>query len=91
MFEYPMWKHGRQGKFQQRAGAWLRTIGITDPKIAVHSWRHTWRTLARDLNMPEPVSRAILGHTQGKGEHGKYGEGPAMTMRAKWIAKVDPL
>jgi hypothetical protein len=41
--------------------------------------------------MPEPVSRAILGHTQGKGEHGKYGEGPAMKMRAKWIAKVDPL
>lgn len=91
LFDYPMWKHGRQGKFQQRSGAWLRSIGITDPKVTVHSWRHTWRTLARDINMPEPVSRAILGHTQGKSEHGKYGEGPAMKTRAQWVAKVDPL
>ena len=91
LFDYPAWKHSRAGKFQQRSGAWLRKIGITDKKVTVHSWRHTWRTLARDLNMPEPVSRAILGHTQGKGEHGKYGEGPAMKTRAQWIAKIAPL
>ena len=91
LFDYPRWKHSRAGKFQQRANAWLRSIGITDKNITIHSWRHTWRTLARDMNMPEPVSRAILGHTQGKGEHGKYGEGPAMKTRSQWLAKVDPL
>ena len=91
LFDYPMWKHSRAGTFQKRASKWLRKIGITDKNVTVHSWRHTWRTLARDLNMPEPVSRAILGHTQGKGEHGKYGEGPAMKTRAEWIAKVEPL
>ena len=91
LFDYPMWKHSRAGKFQQRAGAWLRKIGITDPKLMVHSWRHTWRTLARELNMPEPISRAILGHTLGSGDHGKYGEAPSLKLRAKAIAKIEPL
>ena len=91
LFDYPMWKHSRAGKFQQRANAWLRSIGITDKNITIHSWRHTWRTLARELNMPEPISRAILGHTLGSGEHGKYGEAPSLKLRAKWIAQVDPL
>jgi integrase len=91
LFDYPMWKHSRAGKFQQRANAWLRQIGITDKNVTVHSWRHTWRTLARECDMPEPVSRAILGHTLGSGEHGKYGEGPSLKVRAKWMAKVDPL
>jgi integrase len=91
LFDYPMWKHSRAGKFQQRANAWLRAIGITDKNITVHSWRHTWRTMARELDMPEPISRAILGHTLGSGDHGKYGEAPSLKLRTNWLAKVDPL
>ena len=91
LFDYPAWKHSRGGKFQQRAGVWLRKIGITDKNVTIHSWRHMWRTLARELDMPEPISRAILGHTLGSGEHGKYGSAPSLKLRAKWIAKVDPL
>jgi integrase len=83
LFDYPMWKHSRAGKFQQRANAWLRSIGITDKNITVYSWRHTWRTMARELNMPEPISRAILGHTLGSGDHGKYGEAPSLKLRAR--------
>ena len=91
VFDYPMWKHSRAGKFQQRANAWLRSIGITDKNITIHSWRHTWRTMARELNIPEPISRAILGHTLGSGDHRQYGAAPSLKLRAKWIAKVDPL
>ena len=91
LFDYPMWKHSRAGKFQQRANAWLRSIGITDKNVTVHSWRHTWRTMARELNMPEPISRAILGHTLGSGDHGKYGEAPSLKSRANWLARVEPL
>ena len=47
--------------------------------------------MARELNIPEPISRAILGHTLGSGDHGKYGAAPSLKLRAKWIAKVDPL
>lgn len=91
LFDYPQWKHTRAGKFQQRANAWLRKIGITDKNVTVHSWRHSWRTLARELDMPEPVSRAILGHTMGAGEHGKYGAAPSLKLQAKWIARINPL
>ena len=91
LFDYPMWKHSRAGKFQQRANAWLRSIGITDKNITIHSWRHTWRTMARELNIPEPISRAILGHTLGNGDHGRYGEAPSLKLRAKWIANIEPL
>lgn len=31
-----------------------------------------------------------MGHAEG-GEHGKYGDRPAIKLCAKWIAKVDPL
>ena len=91
LFDYPAWKHSRAGKFQQRANAWLRKIGITDKKVTVHSWRHTWITAAGELDMPEPVSRAVTGHTQGKDHHAKYRAVPSLKLRAKWIAKVDPL
>ncbi len=91
LFDYPAWRHGRAGKFQQRANKWLRSIGITDPKVTVHSWRHAWRTLARELEMPEACSSAILGHTLGDGEHGKYGGPPSLKRQAEWLAKIDPL
>jgi hypothetical protein len=41
--------------------------------------------------MPDAVKYALMGHALGKGEGGKYGEGPSLKLRAKWIAKVDPL
>ena len=41
--------------------------------------------------MPDAVKYALMGHALGKGEGGKYGGGPSLKLRAKWIAKVDPL
>jgi hypothetical protein len=41
--------------------------------------------------MPDAVKYALTGHALGKGEGGKYDEGPSLKQRAKWIAKVDPL
>ena len=41
--------------------------------------------------MPESISRAIMGHTLGTGEHGAYGSVPSLNLRAKWLAKIDPL
>ena len=41
--------------------------------------------------MPESVSRAIMGHTLGSGEHGAYGSAPSIKLRAEWMVKIDPL
>jgi integrase len=84
-------KQGRAHRFQDRGSRFLRKkVGIADERLTVHSWRHTFRTLARNVEMPLPVSHAIMGHAEG-GEHGKYGDRPAIKLCARWIAKVDPL
>lgn len=80
------------GKFQRWAGPFLREkCQIADRRLTVHSLRHTWRTCARELGMPETVSRAIMGHSRGRDDHAGYGDGPSMKLRAEWMARVDPL
>ena len=64
---------------------------ITDPALIMHSFRHTWRTLAREISMPPAVSRAIMGHRLGKDDHEDYGGLPSLKLRAEWMAKIDPL
>ena len=89
LFEPAKW---RSDRFQRYAGKFLREKAeITDPALTMHSLRHTWRTLARECDMPEAISRAIMGHTLGAGEHGFYGSAPSLTKRAEWIAKIEPL
>ena len=86
------WKGKRGEFFQRRAHDFLRaTCKITAPEYTMHSFRHLWRTLAREIGMPEAVSRAIMGHSLGKDDHAAYGEVPSLKVRAEWIGKIDPL
>lgn len=81
----------RVRQFQNYAGKWIRkTLGDRSARRA-HDFRHRFRTVCREVEMPESVSRALMGHTLGGGEHGSYGAPPSLKLRAKWIAKVDPL
>lgn len=87
-------KQGRAHKFQTYFGrSFLRTrkVDIKDSRYTLHSLRHSFRTACREASVPEAVSRALMGHSMGGGEHGAYGTVPSMKLRAKWIAKVDPL
>ncbi len=78
--------------FHHYASLFLREkVGIKDRRYTMHSFRHLWRTLARECEMPESISRAIMGHTLGAGEHGAYGGVPSLKLRAEWIAQIDPL
>lgn len=90
---FPAWgKRSRGATFQRLAGPFLRRkVKITDAELTLHSFRHRWRTIAREIDMPEPVSKAIMGHAMGAGDHGAYGSVPSLAKRAQWIAKVDPL
>jgi integrase len=83
---------GRGRWFQDYGSRFLRRkVGIADRRYTMHSFRHLWRTLARECEMPESVSRSIMGHTLGGGEHGAYGSAPSLGLRGNWIAKIDPL
>ena len=93
-------KAGREHGFQNYANDnFLRKkVGIKDRQPGrrqhdqtIHSFRHTFSTLCREVGMPDSVKYALKGHTLGKGEGGKYGSAPSLKLRAKWIAEVDPL
>ena len=56
---------GRARWFQDYGSRFLRhNVGISDRRYTMHSFRHLWRTLARECEMPESVSRAIMGRTE---------------------------
>ena len=83
---------GRGRWFQDYASRFLRQkVGITERCYTMHSFRHLWRTLSREIEMPESVSRSIMGHTVGGGEHGAYGAAPSLRARHRWLSKIDPL
>ena len=83
---------GRGRWFQDYASRFLRQkVGITERCYTMHSFRHLWRTLSREIEMPESVSRSIMGHSLGGGEHGAYGSAPSLKVRHRWISKIDPL
>jgi integrase len=91
--ELPLQKQGRAHWFQNyRSRSFLReTCGIKERWYTMHSLRHTWRTLAREIDMPEAVSRSIMGHSLGRDDHAGYGGVPSLKTRAEWMAKIDPL
>lgn len=86
-------KQGRAHKFQNYGNReFLRqSVGIEDRCYVLHSFRHRFRTLCREAEMPDSVSRALMGHTLGAGEHGAYGGAPSLKKRSEWIKRINPL
>lgn len=57
-------------------GRYLRdTVGIGDTRKVFHSFRHTFKRMARDAGLDEPIHDALTGHS-GRGSVGRsYGRG----------------
>lgn len=66
---------GNFGKWWQRYLRSPRGIGITDPRIVFHSFRHTFKTLCRAAGISEEVHDALTGHVSATVSR-KYGEMP---------------
>ena len=82
----------RADRLQRYAGVFLRKrASLSDPTTTLHSLRHTWRTLAREIAMPASVSRAIMGHSMGNDVHEGYGAGPSLRLKAEWMSRIDPM
>ena len=72
--------------YSHRFNRWLDKIGIRGKQYRFHSFRHTFKTLARECDVPDSVSDRISGHeldTVGK----KYG-GQGIASLAKWAAQI---
>lgn len=92
---FPDWEstgNRRGAPYQRRASDFLRkVVGISSPRLSMHSLRHRWITLAREIDMPLAVSHGIAGHAHGKGEHAKYGGPVSLKKKLQWLKKIDPL
>lgn len=85
-------KNGRVDVFERAAneGLFLNTLNITDKRYRLHSWRHRFRSLCRIAKVPKTHSTALMGHTEGGGAHGAYGERPPLAELLGELRKIDP-
>jgi integrase len=83
--------HGRLGgSYGKRFTRIMRgKAGITDRRLVFHSFRHGWKTLARQYELPDAVQNAIVGHTGPNAVADGYGERTGLDVLAKWMCKLD--
>lgn len=72
-------------EFSRQFSRYKRTVGVTDPKVVFHSFRHTFRTVLESTDLKESWIDAVMGH---EGE--KRSEGRTYTKRVsvKRLAEV---
>lgn len=54
--------------------------------LVLHSWRHTFKTKCRGVEMPEEIHKRLVGHSDKSVSSG-YGEFPIKTLKA-WIDRI---
>ena len=80
----------RGGNGTKILGRWVRGLGLTDPRLAPnHSWRHRFKTLARNHGLAGDLTDAITGHAHRSVGDG-YGEYEIGAM-ARELEKIPPL
>ncbi len=87
--------HGRlYASMQSRLKRLLRGHAkIDDARVTPHSFRHAFADACRIANVPEHVTRALMGHAdKGNRVADAYGEGRSqIAVMAEWLEKVDPM
>jgi integrase len=70
--------------FGKRWAAYLRdTVKLASPASPAHGFRHTFKTLCREVGIPEDVHDAITGHAGNGGVARDYGTMPLARMAAQ--------
>lgn len=84
------------GGRHKRIGMWLahwvrNDVGVKDPDILPnHAWRHTFKTICREVQIDEWASDAITGHAS-KAQGHKYGSStiPALAAQLEKFPRFD--
>ncbi|MFK5599782.1 DUF6538 domain-containing protein [Methylobacterium sp. HMF5984] len=92
-----LWPAMNVDRVAQPAGAWSKwftrflreTAGVADRTKVFHSFRHTFKRLARDARLGEEVHDALTGHTGGGGVGRSYGSGFGLKALAEEIARIE--
>ena len=91
---WPDVKPDAQGR---RAGRWSKWFNrdlrvaakVTDPSKVFHSFRHTFKRMARDAGLGEELHDALTGHSGGGGEGRNYGRGIGVKALAQAMEKIE--
>jgi integrase len=94
--EAPLWPHVEADQEGRQGGPWSKWFnrhlrlkaGVTDRAKVFHSFRHTFKRLARDCKLPEEVHDALTGHAGGGVGRG-YGKGFGLKALAQEIARIE--
>jgi integrase len=70
----------RGGNGTKLLGRWIRSLGLTDPRIAPnHSWRRRFKTLGRRYDLAPDIVNALTGHGR-KTVADAYGDFPIQAL-----------
>jgi integrase len=91
-----LWPEVDSADEKYRSTAWSKwfnrylrdTIGVTDKAIVFHSFRHTFKRLARDTGLSEELHDALTGHAGNGGVGRGYGAGFGLRALAEGIGKI---
>ena len=93
--EAPLWPDVKADKQGRRTGPWSKWFNrylrvsakIADGDKVFHSFRHTFKRMARDAGLPEEMHDALTGHAGG-GVGRSYGGGFGLKALAEAMAKI---
>ena len=74
--------------YSQKLGRYLRDVGITDPRVVTHCFRHHVKDVLRNAKVPKDVSDRITGHALGTTGDG-YGVGGSLETHWSYLAQGD--
>lgn len=78
----------RTAAFSKKFGKFLNRIGLDDPRIAFHSFRHTFLRKCRDSKIPKDVAEHLSGHAAPDVSSG-YGSGYDLQTLDEWLQRMN--
>lgn len=75
------------GSFSKWYGRWARGLGITDPRLVLHSWRHRFKDLCKEAGIQKPIHDALTGHSSRDVGDG-YGMGYSLAVLAEAMGRI---
>lgn len=74
-------------RFSKMFARMLDKVGLTDPALTFHSFRHGAEDAFRNANLQQYTIDSIMGHSDGK-VSSAYGEGPSLALKAEAVEKM---
>ncbi|MEM1105756.1 MAG: site-specific integrase [Pseudomonadota bacterium] len=74
--------------YSKKIGRYLDRVGLDDPRIVAHSFRHTFISAMRNAGVPESDRKFMMGHSDSSVAH-NYGSPTKISVLYQWAAKVD--